>query len=228
MNIFTWTIHAEHTRNEFYRTLSIQGTNFIACWAYWEPISWHAEHARKCLKVEYLGRIEYDFQKSRVTDPWDHKVSVSAKKLFKRISCLCTFNDFIFKNYVNVPSKSNKQRKFEEKNNFLLTSWRSWMKIAGSVSGSGSESGFISQRYGSVPKFHGSATLSARIVVRLAQRWHDSCSLGVLYGDLGIRKLQFLSKKYFLISCKFLPIFGLLKHGSGTRSVSLWITEQFS
>jgi hypothetical protein len=32
------------------------------------------------LKVEYLSRIEYDFQKSRVTGPWDHKVSVSAKK----------------------------------------------------------------------------------------------------------------------------------------------------
>jgi hypothetical protein len=80
VNIFTCTIHAEHTRNEFYRTLSIRGTNFIACWAYWEPISSHAEHARKCLKVEYLGQIEYDFQKSRVTCPWDHKVSVSAKK----------------------------------------------------------------------------------------------------------------------------------------------------
>jgi hypothetical protein len=36
---------------------------------------------RKCLKVEYLGRIEYDFQKSRVTGPWDHKASVSAKKV---------------------------------------------------------------------------------------------------------------------------------------------------
>ncbi len=48
--------HTEHTE-----------TNFIACWAYWEPISSHAEHARKCLKVKYLGRIEYDFQKSRVT-----------------------------------------------------------------------------------------------------------------------------------------------------------------
>jgi hypothetical protein len=35
---------------------------------------------QKCLKVEYLGRIEYDFQKSRITGPWDHKVSVSAKK----------------------------------------------------------------------------------------------------------------------------------------------------
>jgi hypothetical protein len=41
----------------------------------------HAEHARKCLKVEYLGKIEFDFQKSRVTGPWDHKVSVSAKKV---------------------------------------------------------------------------------------------------------------------------------------------------
>ena len=43
------------------------------------------------LKVEYLGRIEKDFQKSRVTGPWDHKVLVSAKKNFKQISCLCTF-----------------------------------------------------------------------------------------------------------------------------------------
>jgi hypothetical protein len=50
-----------------------------------------AEHARKCLKVEYLGRIEYEIQKSRVTGPWDHMVSVSAKKVKKKISCLCTF-----------------------------------------------------------------------------------------------------------------------------------------
>jgi hypothetical protein len=84
VNIFTCKIHAEHTRNEFYRTLSIRGTNSIACWAYWEPISSHAEHARKCLKVEYLGRIEYDFQKSRVTGFWEHKDSVSAKKVKKK------------------------------------------------------------------------------------------------------------------------------------------------
>ena len=68
----------------FFAHWAWRGTNFIACWAYWEPISSHAEHARKCLKVEYLGRIEYDFQKSRVTDPWDHKVSVSAKKVKKK------------------------------------------------------------------------------------------------------------------------------------------------
>ncbi len=84
--VFTCTIHAEHTRNEFYRTLSIRGSNFIAWWAYSEPISSHAEHARKC--------IEYDFQKSRVTGPWDHKVSVSAKKE-KKISCLCTFKGLV-------------------------------------------------------------------------------------------------------------------------------------
>ncbi len=70
--------------------LSIRGTNFIAHWAYAEQISSHAEHARKCLKVEYLGQIKYDFQKSCVTGPWDHMVSVSAKK-FKKFSCLCTF-----------------------------------------------------------------------------------------------------------------------------------------
>ncbi len=69
--------------------LSIRGTNFIACWAYVEPISSHAEHAWKCLKVGYLGRNKYDFQKSRVTGPW---VSVSAKKVQKKISWLCTFN----------------------------------------------------------------------------------------------------------------------------------------
>ncbi len=73
--------HTEHT-----------GTNFIACWAYWEPISSHAEHARKCLKVEYLSRIEYDFQKSRVTGPWDHKVSVSAKKYIKKFHVCVPLN----------------------------------------------------------------------------------------------------------------------------------------
>ncbi len=89
--VFTCTFHAEHTRNEFYRTLSIRGNDFIACSAYAEPISSHAEHARKCLKAKYLGRIEYDFQKSRVTGSWDHMVSVSAKKVKTKISCLCTF-----------------------------------------------------------------------------------------------------------------------------------------
>jgi hypothetical protein len=49
-----------------------------------EPISSHAEHALKCLKVEYLGRIEHNFQKSRVTGPWYHMVSVSAKKVKKK------------------------------------------------------------------------------------------------------------------------------------------------
>jgi hypothetical protein len=80
------------SRNEFYRTLSIRGTNFIACWAYWEPISSHAEHARKCLKVDYLGQIEHDFQKSRVTGPWDHKDSVSAKKVKKKFHACVPLN----------------------------------------------------------------------------------------------------------------------------------------
>jgi hypothetical protein len=60
--------NTEHTRNDFHRMLSIRGTNFIAC-----------------LKVEYLGRIEYDFQKSCVTGRWDHMVLVSAKKVKKKI-----------------------------------------------------------------------------------------------------------------------------------------------
>ncbi len=44
---------------------------------------------------------------------------------------------------VNVPSKSNKQKKLCQKVCFLLASWRSMTKIAGSGSGS------ISQRHGS-------------------------------------------------------------------------------
>ncbi len=84
--------HTELTKKQFHRTLSsgktstvftctallsIRGNDFIAPsirgndlnagWAYEEMISSLTEHTRKCLKVEYLGRIEYDFQKSRVT-----------------------------------------------------------------------------------------------------------------------------------------------------------------
>ncbi len=107
-----WTFYAEHTRNEFYRTLSIRGTNFIACWAYWEPISSHAEHARKCLKVEYLGRIKYDFQKSRVTCPWDHKVSVSAKKVKKKFHACVPLN-FVFGNLLFAAAELYERKAFK-------------------------------------------------------------------------------------------------------------------
>jgi hypothetical protein len=65
--------YAEYTGKWFYRTLSIQGNDFIAPRAYEEMILSHPEHTRKCLKVEYLGRIEYDFRKYRVKGPWDQK-----------------------------------------------------------------------------------------------------------------------------------------------------------
>jgi hypothetical protein len=83
---FCMYIHAEHMQNKFHRTLSIRGMNFIVGWAYPEWISSLAEHTRKCLKVKYLGLIEYEFQKSPVTGPWDHKVSVSAKKVKKNFT----------------------------------------------------------------------------------------------------------------------------------------------
>ena len=52
----------------------------------------YPEHTRICLKVKYLGRIEYDFKKSLVTGPWDHMVSVSAKKVFSpRLNPACGF-----------------------------------------------------------------------------------------------------------------------------------------
>ncbi len=59
-----------------------------------------------------------------------------------------TLFDFLsLKNDVNVASKSNKHKKLCKKISFLLASWRSMTKIAGS--GSGSESGSIGQRHGS-------------------------------------------------------------------------------
>ncbi len=73
--------YAEHMGKWFYRTLSIRGNYLNAGWAYEARISSLTEHTRKCLKVEYLIWIEYDFQKSRVSGPWDHKDSVSAKKV---------------------------------------------------------------------------------------------------------------------------------------------------
>jgi hypothetical protein len=52
------------------------------CSAYAERILSHTEHTRNEFHrmLSILG-IEYDFQKSRVTGPWDHMSSVSAKKV---------------------------------------------------------------------------------------------------------------------------------------------------
>ncbi len=121
--------------------LSIRGTNFIAHWAYGEQILSHAEHTGNrfhrmlsmrgnVIKVEYLGRIEYDFQKSRVTGPWDHKDSVSAKKVKKNISCLCTFKSIhtlyftirrTERNFVStVAIRCEKQYKSIKTNKFLF------------------------------------------------------------------------------------------------------------
>ncbi len=79
-------------------------------------------------------------------------------------SVLWLLFDFLSLNYdVNVPSKSNKQKNTFFKLVFLLASWRSLTKIAGSRSGSGFR--FMSQMYGSSdpvrihPKCRGSATL---------------------------------------------------------------------
>ncbi len=80
INSFYMYSYAEHKGKWFSRTLSIRGNDLNAGWAYEEMISSLTEHTRQCLKVEYLGRIEYDFKKSRVTGPRDLKDSVSSKK----------------------------------------------------------------------------------------------------------------------------------------------------
>ncbi len=66
--------HTEHTRKEFHRMLNIRGTNFISCWA-----------CPEMFKSWISRRIEYDFP---VTGPWDHLVSVSAKKVKKCHACV--------------------------------------------------------------------------------------------------------------------------------------------
>ncbi len=87
-------------QNEFHHTLSKRWTNLIAGWAYAELISSLAEHTRKCLKVKYLGRIEYDFQKSHVTVHWGHKVSVSAKEVKQKFhACVPLNNQLIWQNH---------------------------------------------------------------------------------------------------------------------------------
>ncbi len=72
----------------------------------------------------------------------------SKKNLDSYRTVLWLLLDFVsLKNDVNVPSKSNKQKNLFFKISFLLVSWRSMMKIAGSGSESGSDP--FSQRHGS-------------------------------------------------------------------------------
>ena len=49
---------------------------------------------------EFFCRIEYDFQKSRVTGPWDHKVLVSAKKGKKKFHACVPLISAIHQHYM--------------------------------------------------------------------------------------------------------------------------------
>ncbi len=60
--------------------------------------------------------------------------SGSSKKNLIPIVLWLLFDFLSLKNYVNVPSKSNKQKNLFKKNVLLLASWRSMTKIAGSGS----------------------------------------------------------------------------------------------
>ncbi len=71
---------------------------------------------------------------------------IARKTLISTVLSLL-FDYLPLKNDVKVPSKSNMQKNGFEKINFLLPSWRSMMKIEGSRSASGSESGSISQKH---------------------------------------------------------------------------------
>ncbi len=88
----------------------------------------------------FLGLLDPD-PVVRGIDP-DPDPSIIVRKTLIPTVLWLLFDLLSLKNYVNVPSKSNKQKSL--KNIFLLASWRSMTKIA-----AGSKSGSISQRHGS-------------------------------------------------------------------------------
>ncbi len=76
--------HPEHTGKWLKRWLSILGNDFIADWAYAEMFK---------IRISRPNRIR--FQKSRVTGSWDHKDSVSAKKVYKKIHACVPLSPWI-------------------------------------------------------------------------------------------------------------------------------------
>ncbi len=79
-------LHTQHTRNKFHRWLSIR------------KISSLAEHTRKCLKVEYVGRIIYDF-KNLVLQALGTIRFRFLKKSFKKIFNACVPSSCCRKNF---------------------------------------------------------------------------------------------------------------------------------
>ncbi len=60
-----------------------------------------------------------------------HQAKIARKTLIPTVWWLL-FDFLSLKNDVNVPAKSNKQKKFKKKISFWLVSWRSMRKLAGS------------------------------------------------------------------------------------------------
>jgi hypothetical protein len=79
--------HTEHTRNKFNCWLSICGMDFIAGWAYVEMFK---------SQISRPNRIWF----SKISCPWDHKVSVSANKFKKKChACVPLNNRLIWQNH---------------------------------------------------------------------------------------------------------------------------------
>jgi hypothetical protein len=92
----------------------------------------------------------------RGTDPDPDLSSKNSKENLDSYCFVTSLWLFILENDVNVPSKSDKQKNLEIKIsffNFLLASWRSLTKIAGSGAGAGTKSRPVSQRYGSADPY---------------------------------------------------------------------------
>ncbi len=90
VNSFYMYSYAEHTGKWFDRTLSIQGNDLNAGWAYEEIISWLTEHSRKCLKLNISAESNMIFKNLVLQALWVIRIRFLQKSNTK-ISCLCTF-----------------------------------------------------------------------------------------------------------------------------------------
>ncbi len=117
--------HAEHTRKQFYRTLSIRGTDFIAHWAYEERIFAYAQTAVKCeqfLHVNpcwaYAERISShtehtgnEFQRWLSTRGMDFIAGWAYADMFKSRSRISRPNRI----HACVPLKDNYRQTYDDK-----------------------------------------------------------------------------------------------------------------
>ncbi len=113
----------------------------------------------------------------------------NSKKNLDSYYFVTPFDFLSLKNDVNVPSKSNRQKKLCYKICFLLASWRSMTKIAGSGSRSGS--GSISQKHGSADPDPPQNVMDPQqwFIYTVLRTWTSSGPIALLPGQGFLRQM---------------------------------------